>query len=76
MKKDEALKALQIQVSEETIKASMLILKKLFFLSGDISLALLPFSINCENYLHKNQLRGKDFTWVNEFISVSIFSLM
>lgn len=31
MKKDEALKALQNQVSEETIKASMLILKKIFF---------------------------------------------
>lgn len=45
MKKDEALKALQNQVSEETIKASMLILKKIsfFFLDGDIPVAFFRF---------------------------------
>lgn len=64
MKKDEALKALQNQVSEETIKASMLILSKILFLlkknflSGDIPVA---FSVFFIDYLHKNQSRGKDF---------------
>jgi hypothetical protein len=40
MKKDEALKALQNQVSEETIKASMLIL--FVFLTGEILVTFPP----------------------------------
>lgn len=60
VKKDEALKALQNQVSEETIKASMLILKKIFFLliffiNRDIPVPFLVYSINCKNHLLKNE---------------------